>query len=76
MLPIANAGARFQPMFVGDVADAFVNALDKPQTFRKSYELAGPRIYTLRELVQFATGPQAIRVRSSDCRPASRARRR
>jgi NADH dehydrogenase len=55
VLPIACAGARFQPIFVGDVADAFVNALDKPQTFHRTYELVGPRVYTLRELVQFAT---------------------
>ena len=32
-----------------------VNALDNPHTIRKTYELVGPRIYTLRELVQFAT---------------------
>jgi len=55
VLPIANADTRFQPIYVGDVADAFVNALDNPQTVRKAYELAGPRIYTLRALVQFAT---------------------
>jgi len=54
VLPIANAQARFQPIYVGDVADAFVNALDNRATFRKSYELVGPRIYTLKELVQFA----------------------
>jgi NADH dehydrogenase len=54
VLPIANAQARFQPIYVGDVADAFVNALDHRATFRKSYELVGPRIYTLKELVQFA----------------------
>jgi NADH dehydrogenase len=54
ILPIANAGTRFQPVWVGDVADAFVNALDNPQTYRKTYELVGPRVYTLRELVQFA----------------------
>ena len=55
VLPIANAGARFQPVYVGDVADAFVNALDNPKTVRQTYELAGPRVYTLRELVKFAT---------------------
>jgi NADH dehydrogenase len=53
-LPIAKAQARFQPIYVGDLADAFVNALDNRATFRKAYELAGPRIYTLKELVQFA----------------------
>jgi len=54
VLPIGGANARFQPVWVGDVADAFVHALDHRDTFRKIYELAGPRIYRLRELVAFA----------------------
>jgi uncharacterized protein YbjT (DUF2867 family) len=54
VLPIGHADARFQPIWVGDVADAFANALDNRATFGKTYELAGPRIYTLRELVEFA----------------------
>lgn len=55
VLPVAGADVRFQPVYVGDVADAFANALDNKATCRQTYELAGPRIYTLRELVQFAT---------------------
>jgi uncharacterized protein YbjT (DUF2867 family) len=58
VLPIGNANARFQPIWVGDVADAFANALDRRATFGKTYELAGPRIYTLRELVEFAARAQ------------------
>lgn len=54
ILPIGGATAKFQPVWVEDVARAFVNALDNPVTLRKTYELAGPRIYTLRELVEFA----------------------
>jgi NADH dehydrogenase len=54
VLPLAGAEARFQPVWVEDVANAFVNALDNPATFGKTYELVGPRIYTLRELVSFA----------------------
>lgn len=54
VLPIGHADARFQPVWVGDVADAFANALDNRATFGRTYELAGPRIYTLRELVEFA----------------------
>ena len=54
VLPIGGADARFQPVWVGDVADAFVNALDNRATFRRIYELAGPQIYRLRELVAFA----------------------
>ena len=54
VLPIGGADARFQPVWVGDVADAFVNALDNRATFERIYELAGPRIYRLRDLVAFA----------------------
>jgi NADH dehydrogenase len=54
VLPIGGADVRFQPVWVGDVADAFVNALDSRDTYRQTYELVGPRVYTLRELVQFA----------------------
>ncbi|HWL73076.1 MAG TPA: complex I NDUFA9 subunit family protein [Burkholderiaceae bacterium] len=54
VLPIGCANARFQPVWVGDVADAFVAALDNRETFRRIYELAGPHIYRLRDLVAFA----------------------
>jgi len=54
VLPIGGADARFQPVWVGDVADAFANALDNRETFQRIYELAGPQIYRLRDLVAFA----------------------
>jgi uncharacterized protein YbjT (DUF2867 family) len=53
-IPLACAAARFQPVYVGDVAQAIVNALDNPLTYGKTYELGGPRVYTLAELVRFA----------------------
>jgi NADH dehydrogenase len=54
VLPLAGADVRFQPVWVEDVAHAFVQALDNPATVGKSYELVGPKVYTLRELVSFA----------------------
>ncbi|MCS7100886.1 MAG: complex I NDUFA9 subunit family protein [Burkholderiaceae bacterium] len=54
VLPIGGAQAKFQPVWVQDVARAIANSLDNEATYRKTYELAGPRIYTLRELVAFA----------------------
>lgn len=64
LLPIGYADTRFQPVWVGDVADAFVNALDNRETFKRMYELAGPRIYRLRDLVAFAAAasghPRAV----------------
>src|SRR5216117_1648607 len=45
--------ARFQPVYVGDVAHAIVSAIDEPRSHGKAYDLCGPRVYTLRELVEF-----------------------
>lgn len=56
-LPIVMLGspnARFQPVFVEDVAAAFVRSLEDVKTFGRSYDLCGPKVYTLRELVEYA----------------------
>lgn len=54
VLPVAAADAKFQPVYVEDVAQAFVHALNEKTTIGKIYELAGPTVYTLRELVKLA----------------------
>ena len=53
VMAIAAAQARFQPVFVGDVAHCFAHALDDTATIGQKYPLCGPDIYTLRELVAF-----------------------
>jgi len=53
-LPIGGADAKFQPVWVEDLARAIANSLDNKATCGKVYEIAGPRVYTLRELVAFA----------------------
>lgn len=52
VVPLAGGHARFQPVFVGDVARAFAESLDKPETHGRRYALCGPRVYTLAELVR------------------------
>ncbi len=53
IIPLAQAGTRFQPVWVEDVAGAVVDALDNPDTFGASYNVCGPSVYTLRELVEY-----------------------
>jgi uncharacterized protein YbjT (DUF2867 family) len=54
VMPLAGAAARFQPVWVQDVAAAIVRCLEEPATFGKTYECAGPEVYTLRQLVEAA----------------------
>jgi len=49
---LAKPNAKFQPIWVEDVAQCFVNALENTATYGKSYELGGPNIYSLRVLMQ------------------------
>ena len=51
---LACPEAKFQPVYVGDVARALVHALEDRDSYGKTYDLCGPRVYSLRELVKFA----------------------
>ncbi len=53
-VPLAGYDTDFQPVYVGDVAQAFVNALGNLKTRHLLFELGGPRIYTLADLVRLA----------------------
>jgi uncharacterized protein YbjT (DUF2867 family) len=51
-LPLIGGGhTRLQPVFVEDVAEAVAGMLTDPGTVGRTYELAGPGVHTLRELV-------------------------
>jgi len=53
ILPLYGGGRTlFQPVYVGDVARAFVNSIDEKSTYGNTYELGGPTIYTYAELME------------------------
>lgn len=54
LVPLACPDARFQPVWVEDVAAAFAAALRHPESSGHAFDLGGPRQYSLRELVDYA----------------------
>lgn len=54
VFPLFGGGVtKFQPVFMGDVADAVVNATADERTRARTYELGGPGTYTFKELLAF-----------------------
>ncbi|WP_431098334.1 complex I NDUFA9 subunit family protein [Polaromonas aquatica] len=54
VVPLAAANARFQPVWVEDVASAIVRCLQNPDTAGQIYEICGPEVFTLQQLVKLA----------------------
>jgi NADH dehydrogenase len=74
VMPVAGAEARFQPVWVEDVAQALVRCLVDPATIGQTYELAGPDELTLRQLVQLAGRASRGRARPVIALPAAAGR--
>ena len=62
--PLAGAAARFQPVWLEDVAAAVADSLLRSESIGATYDLCGPRQYSLRELVSYAAAvsghPRAV----------------
>jgi NADH dehydrogenase len=54
LVPLAGSAARFQPVWVEDVASAVVRCVDDAATVGKTFECTGPTQYSLSELVRLA----------------------
>jgi len=77
VMPLAGADVRFQPVYVGDVAECMARALALDGTFGRKYPLCGPQIYALRDLVRYvgrltdatppviALGPSLARIQAT-----------
>jgi len=61
MLPLPRLGARFAPVYVGDVVEAFCVALESRETIRQTFELCGPEVWTFREILDYIQTELGIR---------------
>lgn len=61
VMPLACPKSRLQPVYAGDVAAAMLASLEDPMTWGQCYELAGPKSYSLKELVEFTAKAKRLR---------------
>ncbi|WP_293603296.1 complex I NDUFA9 subunit family protein [Polaromonas sp. UBA4122] len=54
VIPLAGSQARFQPVWVEDVASAVVYCLQDSDTIGQIFEACGPEVFTLKQLVELA----------------------
>ena len=54
VIPLAGSTAKFQPVWVEDVASAIVKCIEDKSTIGKTFEACGPEVFTLKQLVQLA----------------------
>ena len=53
LVPVVGGASRFQPVYVGDLADAVSAATQQASAMGRVYEIAGPRVATFRELLGY-----------------------
>jgi len=63
VFPLACADARFQPIHVDDVTRFMTEALNAHATYGQRYNLCGPRVYRLQEILEFIVQRQGRRTR-------------
>ncbi len=62
VFPLACPDAKFQPVYVEDVVSAYMHALHDSKTHGQRYDLCGPKVYTLREIVSYIAEVMGKRV--------------
>lgn len=61
LMPLTCPDSRMAPVYVGDVAEAFVKALDDKATHGQAYELCGPEVATLKQIVDYTNRITGLR---------------
>jgi NADH dehydrogenase len=60
-MPLPRADSRFAPVYVGDLVEAMARCLADPDTGGNTYQICGPRVYTMREIIRLIADTLEIR---------------
>jgi len=52
VMPVISGATRFQPVWVEDVANAFVKSIDNHHATGHAYDLGGPKVYSFQDLLE------------------------
>ncbi len=63
LVPLPRPNARFAPVYIGDVVSAFARSLDDPDTAGNTYQLCGPQVLSLKEIIQFIASTMGVKRR-------------
>jgi len=61
VLPLACADAKFAPVYVDDVVEAFVRCLKRPDVAGRTFQLCGPEVFTLGDIVRMTARALGLR---------------
>jgi NADH dehydrogenase len=61
LMPLASSQQLFQPVAVKNVSESFIAAISMPRTIHQSYDLGGPEVLSLGQIVQFAAKKNDLR---------------
>jgi len=59
--PLACADSKLAPVYIGDVCHAFISVLENPSAHQQKIKLIGPKIYRLKQLVEFTADTIGVR---------------
>jgi len=63
IFPLACPDSKFAPVYICDVVDCFVKAIDNRKTYGQRYELCGPEVYSLKQLVEYTASQIGVKRR-------------
>lgn len=61
IFPLACPESKFAPVYIGDVVNCFVRAINNKDTYGQRYELCGPEVYSLKQLVEFTASQIGVK---------------